>query len=174
MGDFFFLLAVFLLTLAVAALWFSRRVRRAGGLPAGRVISADTGGWKRQEKPLYDAQSGLTGRPDYLVEQAGAIIPVEVKSGWAPSEPHPGHLYQLAAYCLLVERTWGSRPPYGILRYRNRTFAIDYTTVLEEELLALVEEVRLQQRRVEAARSHDSPARCSRCGFRDTCDQRLK
>jgi CRISPR-associated exonuclease Cas4 len=172
--EFLFFLAVVLLALAVAALWFSRRARRAGGLPPGRVISSDMGGWKRQEKPLYDPQSGLTGRPDYLVEQNGAIIPVEVKSGWAPSDPHPGHLYQLAAYCLLVERTWGSRPPYGILHYRNRTFAIDYTTALEEELLALVEELRLQQRRTEAARSHDSPARCARCGYRDTCDQRLK
>ena len=142
--EYVFILAILLLVLAVAALWISGRQRTAGGLPSGRVISADMGSWKRQEKPLYDPQSGLTGRPDYLVEKNGSVIPVEVKSGWAPSEPHPGHLYQLAAYCLLVERNWGSRPPYGILHYRNRTFAIDYTAVLEEELLALVEEIRLQ------------------------------
>ncbi len=172
--EFVFALALLLLALAIVALWISRRGRQAGGLPTGRVISADMGGWKRQEKPLYDPETGLAGRPDYLVEQNGAIIPVEVKSGWAPAEPHPGHLYQLAAYCLLVERTTNRRPPYGILHYRNRTFAIDYTPSLEDELLDLLEEVRLQQRRPEAARSHDSPARCARCGYRESCDQSLK
>ena len=104
-------LAGLLLVLALLALWLSSRQRAASGLPEGRVIAADTGSWKRLEKPLYDAQTGLTGRPDYIVEQAGALIPVEVKSGWAPAEPRNSHLFQLAAYCLLVERSSGKRPP---------------------------------------------------------------
>ena len=125
------------------------------------------------EQPLYDPQSGLTGKPDYLVEQDGVSIPVEVKSGWAPDAPHEGHIYQLAAYCLLVQRLKGQRPPYGLIAYRNRTFAIDYTPELEQRLLELVEGLRRHERKAEVPRSHQDPARCARCGYRSMCDQRL-
>jgi hypothetical protein len=37
----------------------------------------------------------------------------------------------LAAYCLLVEENFGVRSPHGILQYRDRAFAIDYTDDLK-------------------------------------------
>lgn len=166
-------LAVFFVLLALGLFWFSGRQRREAGLPGGRVIYADTRAWGESAQPLYDAELGLTGKPDYLVEQAGQIIPVEVKSSRVGGAPHDSHIYQLAAYCLLVQRQTGLRPAYGILHYPNRTFAIDYTPELEADLLALLDELRLQARRKELPRSHHSAARCSRCGFRSVCDQRL-
>jgi CRISPR-associated exonuclease Cas4 len=166
------LAALFLLS-ALLIFWIAGRQRRASGLPSGRIIYTDTEGWGKVEKPLYDPISGLTGKPDYLVEENDHLIPVEVKSGRAPNLPHDSHIYQLAAYCLLVERTYGQRPPYGILRYRDRSFSIDYTAELERELEDLLDTMRMQERRGEAGRSHNEPARCARCGYRDYCDQRL-
>jgi len=166
-------LAVFFLFLALVLFWLSTRQRRSAGLPAGRVIYTDTRAWGPVEQPLYDAGLGLTGKPDYLVEQQGQVIPVEVKSGRVGGTPHDSHIYQLAAYCLLVHRQLGKRPAYGILHYPNRTFAIDYTPQLEASLLALLDEMHGQQKRKDVARSHENPARCSRCGFRHICDQRL-
>jgi len=166
-------LAVFFLFLALVLFWLSTRQRRSAGLPAGRVIYTDTRAWGPVEQPLYDAGLGLTGKPDYLVEQQGQVIPVEVKSGRVGGTPHDSHIYQLAAYCLLVHRQLGKRPAYGILHYPNRTFAIDYTPQLEASLLALLDEMHGQQKRKDVARSHENPARCSRCGFRPICDQRL-
>ncbi len=166
-------LAGLLFILALVVLWIASRQQKASGLPAGRVVAADMGSWKRMEKPLYDATTGLTGRPDYILEQEGVLIPVEVKSAWAPAEPHDSHIFQLAAYCLLLEKTSGKRPPYGILHYRNRTFAVDYTPTLETELREVLDEMRAQLRRGEAARSHEQPSRCKGCGFREICDQRL-
>lgn len=173
--------ALGLLLVAVLVLWVSGRQRKSTGLPTGRVIYTDTGGWGRVEKPLYDPIAGLTGKPDYLVEADGVMIPVEVKSARAPTIPHDSHVYQLAAYCMLVERTYGERPPYGILRYRDKTFSIDYTPALEQELEALLDAIRTQEKAGKKAnrnndgpdRSHDEPARCARCGYRNTCDQRL-
>lgn len=166
-------LALFLLAAALVVLWLASRQRKASGLPAGKVIYSDTDRWNRVEKPLYDPISGLTGRPDYLVEENGRMIPVEVKSSRAPSLPHDSHIFQLAAYCLLAERSFGARPPYGILRYRDRTFSIEYTPELEHELLALLDAIRLQDRGGEADRSHQEPGRCARCGYRSICNQRL-
>jgi CRISPR-associated exonuclease Cas4 len=168
-----FWIALIVFLLALALLFISARQRRSSGLPAGRVIYTDTRAWNRLEKPLYDSLSGLTGKPDYLVEQKNQIIPVEVKSGWAPPEPHDSHIYQLAVYCLLVEKVMGKRPPYGIIQYRNRAFSIDYTSELEEELLTLLDEIRRDEKQGCFDRSHDEERRCAHCGFRNMCDQCL-
>jgi CRISPR-associated exonuclease Cas4 len=166
-------IAVTLILIALALLWQADRRQRKIGLPAGRVIYTDTSRWGAVEKAFYDPQSGLTGRPDYLVEGQGEVIPVEVKSSRVSASPYDSHIYQLAAYCLLVERATGIRPSYGVLHYPNRTFAIDYTPELESALLNLLEEMRTMMHRKEVARSHESAARCSACGYRDICDQRL-
>lgn len=165
--------AVLLLFLSAAIFLLARRQRQASGLPSGRVIYQDTDRWQKTEKPLYDAESGLTGKPDYLVEENGFIIPVEVKSSRAPAIPHDSHVYQLAAYCLLVERTSGVRPPYGILHYRDQTFTIEYTATLEHELEGLLTAMRQQDHQNNVSRSHQQPARCAGCGFRNNCNQRL-
>lgn len=165
--------ALFLFLLALVLLWLSSRQRKQAGLPGGRIIYTDTRAWGEVEKPLYDSQLGLTGKPDYLVEQNGQIIPVEVKSGKAPDAPYDSHIYQIAAYCLLVQRGMGKRPPYGIIHYSDRDFAVDYTPELESNLLDVLAEMRRDEVRTGVARSHEVPARCHRCGYRDLCDQKL-
>jgi CRISPR-associated exonuclease Cas4 len=166
-------LALALVLLALFLLWQSSVTRRAAGLPGGRVIYSDTRAWGKTDKPLYAPVLGLTGKPDYLVEQNGKIIPVEVKSGRAPLQPYDSHIYQVAAYCLLVEKTYGKRPPYGILHYPERDFAIDYTPELENALLDVLAEIRRDERRDNVERSHESRARCRSCGFRSVCDDAL-
>ena len=163
-----------LILIALVLFWIASRQRRAAGLPAGRVIYADTSQWGKVEKPLYDSLIGLTGKPDYLVEQAGRLIPVEVKSSRVSQAPYDGHIFQLAAYCLLSQRAFGKRPPHGILHYPNRTFAIDYTTQLEASLLEILADIRQNENSKDIPRSHSSIARCQRCGFRTMCDQVLK
>lgn len=148
---------------------FSKRI----GIPQGQIIYSDPGTWKKNTKALYDASLGLTGKPDYLIRQGDAIIPAEVKSGYAPRSPYDSHVMQLAAYCLLVETTYGVRPPYAILRYRNRTFKLDFTPELEEDVYEMIERIRRYKTRDNINRSHEHPARCARCGFRQVCDQRL-
>jgi CRISPR-associated exonuclease Cas4 len=166
-------LGLALLLLALVLFFLSGRQQRAAGLPGGRVVYSDTGAGKRVEKALFDRELGLTGKPDYLVERDGRLIPVEVKSGRAPQAPYDSHIFQLAAYCKLVESATGVRPPYGIIRYAGRSFAVDYTPQLESALLDLLAEVRRDERRDEVHRSHQEPNRCRSCGFRELCEERL-
>ncbi|RMF48564.1 MAG: Dna2/Cas4 domain-containing protein, partial [Anaerolineae bacterium] len=105
--------------------------------------------------------------------QGDMLIPVEVKSTRVKDAPYDGHIYQLAAYCLLTERTYGVRPEYGILQYANRTFEIPYTPQLERDLLALLDEMTQAQRKRSLARSHEQRARCRACGYAHLCDQKL-
>jgi len=168
------LLAAFvLIILAIILLWISSRQRRNLGLPSGRVIYSDTDQWRKVEQPLYDPKIGLTGKPDYLVQHKDKCIPIEVKSNLKSQKPYSSHIYQLAAYCYLIQSRYNSRPPYGILHYPNRTFAIDYTPELESKLHQIINEIRRCEDGNGPHRSHESIAKCKRCGYRDICDQRL-
>ncbi len=169
--------AIILILLAIVLFWLAGRQQKEAGLPAGRVIYADTSRWAAVEKPLYDAVIGLTGKPDYLVEAVGEvgdlIIPVEIKSRHTGQAPYDSHIFQLAAYCLLVERQLGRRPPYGLLKYPDQVYSIDFTPALEAALRSTLDAMRAAEHRKEVNRSHNSPQRCARCGYRDVCDQNL-
>ena len=165
--------ALFLAFIAFIFFWQSNRQRRQAGLPGGNIIYTDTHGWNKVEKPLFYAALELTGKPDYLIEKNGQIIPVEVKSGRAPEAPYDSHIYQLASYCLLVEKTYSKRPPYGIIHYQDRDFSVEYTSALEQSLLELLTEMKRDQVKKNVDRSHEQASRCRRCGFREVCDQKV-
>ncbi len=177
MGLFFF----GLLALGLLLLWLTQRGHVRSGLPPGRVIYTDTGGWNRLERPLFSREFLLTGKPDYLVADGDDVIPVEVKSRRAPvlrpgsgqTQPYPSHILQLAAYCLLVEECYRRRPPYGIIKYADRAFEVDYTPELEDELLATLDDMRADLAEDNAPRDHDEPARCQSCGYYQHCDQAI-
>ena len=162
-----------ILLIAIVLFFVSGRQRRAAGLPGGRVVYTDTRTWGAVEKPLFDVQLGLTGKPDYLVEQNGKLIPVEVKTGRTPEAPYDSHIFQVAVYCYLIQKTYGKRPPHGILHYPKRDFAVDYTPELESALLDLLAEIRRDEHRSDVKRTHDDEQRCQHCGFRNGCDQKL-
>jgi CRISPR-associated exonuclease Cas4 len=168
-----FIIGLVVLLIAFVLFHISGQQRRLTGLPGGRVIYTDTRSWGKVDKPLFDTNLGLTGRPDYLINQKGRIVPVEVKTGRTPQAPYDSHLFQLAAYCLLVERTYGKRPPYGIIHYPDRDFAVDYTPSLEDAFLAILADIHRSEHRSDVGRSHNDAHRCRRCGFRNVCDRKL-
>jgi CRISPR-associated exonuclease Cas4 len=80
---------------------------------------------------------------------------------------------QLAAYCLLVEDATGQAPPYGVLRYADTSFRLDYTPAVRDELLEILDEMHDTLEDDDCERSHNEPRRCIACGFRDVCDEAL-
>ena len=166
-----------LLLLLLAAVWMlsrSKKLRSETELPDGEVIYTDNETWFANHHVLHAASLRLVGKPDYLVEaDDGSMIPVELKSGYAPTAPREGHVLQLAAYCLLVEENYGIRPSYGILQYRDKAFAIDYSPDLEADLHDLLNEMRGTIRENAQGRNHDDPARCAGCGVRSYCNESL-
>ena len=169
------MLPLILILLALFFWFLSQRTQQATGLPTGRVVYTDTGAWGRLEKPLFSSRLQLTGKPDYLVRDGAAYIPVEVKSGRAPAEgAHASHIYQLAAYCILITETYDRRPAYGLIKYADKTLAIDFTPQLEADLLELLDEIREDGEADDVARSHSSAVRCRACGFREVCEEAVE
>lgn len=161
-----------LLILGALLILSSRRRLKGLGIPAGRLIFLDTSRLKPVTEPLYDPDSGLTGRPDYLVQRGRSCIPVEVKSGRSPKRPLRSHVLQLAAYCHLVETTMGRRPPYGILKYTDSAYKLYYTRALQQDLSIILGAL-LNEQDASPSRSHNSPGRCRACGYLSSCDQSL-
>ncbi len=165
--------ALILLAAALLLWWLAARQQRQLGLPGGRVLYRDMEGRIDLDRPLYAADLDLVGRPDYLLRGADGLVPVEVKSGRTPQQPYESHIYQLAAYCALVERTYGERPSHGIIRYEQRNFTVDYTPELESGLLRVLDQMRADLGRAEVNRSHQQAARCQGCGYLSRCEQAL-
>lgn len=166
-------LSVTLIFIAMYMFYIANKQRMAVGIPSGKIIYSDTNRWQRLEKPLYDPIAKISGRPDYLIQQNNEVIPVEVKSGKTPSAPYDSHIFQLAAYCVMVAREHGVRPSHGLIHYPKRTFSVDFTQKLEDTLMEILTEMRKSERRKDVAISHNQPARCYGCGFSYTCEHRL-
>lgn len=186
------LLLLLLVTAAALAARAAAREAKRAGLPAGTLLYSDTGrpvgrlagievgrDGKKQERPLVSEALELVGRPDYLVEADGGVVPVEAKSTNCPASgrPYDSHLAQLAAYCLLVEDVLGATVPYGLVKYRDREVRVEYTGEMREQALSLIEELKADMNASaegrEVHRSHDDPRRCAGCSLRDVCTESL-
>jgi len=124
--------------------------------------------------PLYFSERhGLSGRPDFVLEIDGQLIPGDLKTGRTPKGPLFSHILQVAAYCLLIAESSGKRPPYGLLRYGSEEHEIEFDPEMERILLEKLEEMRGLMRSGEVHRNHMRPGKCARCSRRDSCPERL-
>ena len=124
--------------------------------------------------PLFFSERyGLSGRPDFVLEIDGQLIPGDLKTGRTPRGPLFSHIMQVAAYCLLIAETSGKRPPYGLLRYGDEEHEIEFDPELEKLLLGKLEEMRGLMRSGEVHRNHNRPGKCAKCSRRDSCPERL-
>ncbi len=140
--------------------------RRAG--IRGRIVASD-GPVSRPSRVLRSARHGISGKPDYLVVENGRIAPVEVKPTRESDRPWLRDIVQLAAYCLLVEETHERFAGYGYLRYANRTFRIDFTHSMRDEVLRTANALRDDLDATDVDANHDDPRRCARCALRTPC-----
>ena len=153
--------------------WLAQRARQQSGLPWGTTVATDMGGALPDIPTLVDHHYGLVGKPDYLLKRREGLIPVEVKPTRNADRPYDSDIYQLAAYCLLVERNYRQRPPYGLLRYARHTVRIEYDDQLKDEIIDIIAEMHDLHDADDCHRDHRHKSRCRGCGFWDTCTQSL-
>ncbi len=145
----------------------SIRLRRRSGL-RGRVIASDSV-VSRPSRVLRSARYGIAGKPDYLVREHGRVAPVELKPSRDSDSPWLRDVVQLAAYCLLLEETEPRFGGYGYLRYANRTFRIDFTDRVRQELLRTIDGMRADLAASDVLPNHGDPRRCARCMLVAVC-----
>ncbi len=138
-------------------------------LPDGEIIYIDD----LKEAPLLKSEKyKIWGRPDLLIKAGKDYIPIELKTGRVPRGPLFSHIMQLTAYMLLTEENYGT-PPYGLLKYGDVVYRIDYDEDLKALLLKKVEEMRKTLETGEVHRNHKRVGKCLHCSRRDICPERL-
>ncbi len=127
------------------------------------------------EKPklFVSKKHGLSGRPDAIVMDGEHHIPVEIKTGRVPRGPLFSHILQVVAYCFLLEEEYGKAPPYGIVRYGDTNYEIEYNEDQKKLVLQKLGEMRAAIGRGEAHRNHNRPGKCVHCSRRSVCPERL-
>jgi CRISPR-associated exonuclease Cas4 len=96
-----------------------------------------------------------------------------LKTGRVPRGPLFSHILQVVAYCVLVEEEYGKPPPYGIIRYGDTAFEIEYNPDQRSLLLQKLKEMRLAMAKGEAHRNHNRVGKCIHCSRRGVCPERL-
>lgn len=150
-------------------------------MPQGKIVALDLHDCQPSQDPLFSRRYRLTGKPDYLIRLGKEWIPVEVKSGNGFQQPYEAHVFQLLAYCLLIEEHYGVRPRYGYLHYLSRTaqhnrgvtYQIEFNEEVREKLIDLLNQMQHLEQYGDVPRSHQEMARCRSCGYASICDQRL-
>jgi CRISPR-associated exonuclease Cas4 len=112
----------------------------------------------------------LSGKPDYVLRvRHGSQVPVELKSYRCGVRAPHADLIQLGAYLVLLEDLYGQAPPYGVLRYADRTLRVPFTAELREEVLRLLDEIGHAGKAPPAGAPH--PKLCGTCAFAPICDE---
>ncbi len=121
-------------------------------------------------EPLFSPKNMLVGKPDYIVKNDNNIIPIEMKSSMS-LKPWKSHILQLAAYCQLIEDTYGGFVPFGILVYNSsQQFRITFDPKIRFELESTIKKMRYLQRTGKVARNHNDPHKCKKCSMKSHCE----
>ena len=175
MTIFFMVLGVVILICALLFLWRSIRItqvvdttRQALRVPRGTITYADL---VEPAQPFFSHRLMLAGKPDFIVKKNKRYIPVEVKSG-DHETPQRNHLFQLAAYCYLLEETYNTFVPYGVLIYKNADFKIPFDPRLRFELESVVQRMQGSLRNDTGVVNHQDPRRCRMCSLRECCSKK--
>jgi CRISPR-associated exonuclease Cas4 len=124
-------------------------------------------------KPLFSNHYKITGKPDYIIKKNNQYIPIEVKSG-GHNTPQKNHVLQLAAYCQLVEETYKSFVPYGILVYDNSyQYKIPFDPGLRFELEHSIKNMKHILKTGLFSRNHNDQNKCKNCSMRIYCKMKI-
>src|SRR5438105_13340628 len=141
---------------------------RALGLPEGELVYEDADGLG---EPLSSSVYPLVGKPDYVVKLAdGRPVPIELKLNvYDATAPHSNHMVQLAAYCLILEDYFVQAPTYGILRYADREFTVEYTPALRKKVIRLLTDMARCSQKEPPPLTKQKAAKCRACTFQPIC-----
>lgn len=173
-GDFIELLLVSYL-LIIAAFFFLiysirtrstlRLEKKSLGIPDGLILYSDL---NIPASPLLSKNHRLIGKPDYIIQRENRLIPVEVKSGRG-TYPHQSQVFQLAAYCQIIEDISGEFVSEGILVYNNITYTIPFNPKLRYELESIMKTMRNSLKSGVVQRNHHKAVRCQHCSMSHCC-----
>lgn len=120
-------------------------------------------------KAFFSKKYRISGKPDYIVKKDKRYLPVELKIGSHDSPPK-NHIFQLAAYCQLIEENYGIFVPYGILVYNDGyQFNVPFDPKIRFELENTINEMRHILKNGKINIDFKDQYKCLNCSMKDYC-----
>ncbi len=149
----------------------AKKLKIENKIQEGNIIYSDL---NVPEKAFFSKRFRITGKPDYIVKKDGYYIPVEIKTG-IHQKAQNNHIFQLMAYCLLLEENYNCFVPYGILVYNDslKSYKISYDPKMRFKLESLIKEMKKSLKSDKINRNHYEIKKCIKCSLRKYCNQKL-
>jgi len=146
---------------------FHRKEKRRTTLLGGKTLKVEQ---KWTALQLRSEKLGIEGMVDMVVKTPEGYVVVEYKTALMPRRIHPGHLYQAAAYAMLVEEAFKTivRKLYVYYEKSNKFFEIPLTESIRRHVIWTIGRIReiVQKEKLPPAK----PSRkCWSCGYRWIC-----
>jgi CRISPR-associated exonuclease Cas4 len=170
-GLIFFFISIILIYLSIKFKQKAKKLKINNKIQDGKIIYTDL---DIPEKPFFSKRYKISGKPDYIIKKNGYYIPVEVKSG-NHLNPKKSHIYQLIAYCQLLEDNYNCFIPYGIIVYydTSKQFKIPYDPKMRFKLESQIKEMRKFLNYNKIQRNHFEEKKCIKCSMREYCNQKI-
>jgi CRISPR-associated exonuclease Cas4 len=173
MENAFIVFAILILVITLLIAYFLIRYAKVLGKRAGfdykQVVYQDIREDGTLTRPLYARQYGLVGKPDWIIEENGSLIPIEDKP--TSMNLYPSHIGQLMAYCFLIEEVYGLKPPHGKIRLSDRIEKIVYNERAREEVIRILRRMREDLKKDTIHPNHPDKNRCLSCKYLDICGE---
>jgi len=145
-------------------------LKKTHKIQKGKITYSDL---NKPAKAFFSKKYRIAGKPDYIINKKGRYIPVEIKTG-RYEHPMKSHIFQIAAYCHLIEENFGVFVPYGILVYNNKkSFKIKYDPSTRFELESTISKMRKNIKKDKVIRNHNDINRCRNCSLKMYCKEKL-
>ena len=145
-------------------------VKRTHKIQDGKITYTDL---DVPAKPFFSKKYRISGKPDYIVKKDKRYLPVELKTG-SYDRPQKNHIFQLAAYCQLIEDNYGKFVPHGVLVYsEGLQFNIPFDPKLRFELQNTVNEMRRIIKTGKVTIDHKDTFKCRNCSLKEYCNYKL-
>ncbi|MEM1548398.1 MAG: CRISPR-associated protein Cas4 [Thermoproteota archaeon] len=148
---------------------FHRKERRRTTLLGGKTIKIEQ---KWTALRLKSEKLGLEGMVDMVVKTPEGYAIVEYKMTNMPKRIMPGHLYQAAAYAMLVEEVFKTivRKLYVYYEKSGKFLEIPMTDTIRKHVVWTIGKIRniIKEEKLPPAKSS---GKCKSCGYRWVCKE---
>lgn len=126
----------------------------------------------KSEYKISVDELGISGKVDQVLVYPDSVVPIEIKSGKAPKEgAWENHKVQLAAYVLLLEKTFNFDIPAGYVKYvdENISRRIEINAFLKDKVRGLIKDVQDLLASKKLPKRDANENKCAKCGLKKIC-----
>lgn len=123
---------------------------------------------KRREVYLVSSTLKMKGKCDYLIEEDGIQIPLEIKKGHCTGDnPYENDVMQLIGYILLLEEHFSIKYAYGYVIYMGsrKRYRVNVTDALRAKLRWYVMTLRMYTNQHKLPPRQKQQNKCDRCSL---------